>query len=121
MRGKYHESDMPQVGAVGFTRGRNIGLSFLESPMSIDTEVAEDESGEPVFTMEGSTELTLGDGECWIFDPDFLHHDAEFEGVLAVQFKDGGLYYLDGMSRKWVNVEGAAAKTGKPSGIRSVQ
>ena len=89
--------------------------------MTIDTEAAEDESGEPVFTMEGSTELTLHDGECWIFDPDFLHHDAEFEGVLALQFKDGGLYYLDGMSRKWVNVEGASAKTGKPSGIRSVQ
>jgi len=88
--------------------------------MTIDTEAAEDESGEPVFTMEGSTELTLHDGECWIFDPDFLDPATEYEGVLAVQFRDGALWWLDGLSRKWINVEDGKAAGKKPT-IRSVQ
>lgn len=89
--------------------------------MSLEVDTTEEEP-ESVFTMEGSTELTLGDGECWVFDPDLLDPANEYEGVLAVQFKDGALWWLSGVARKWINVEDASKPTGRPpSKIRSVQ
>jgi len=47
----------------------------------------------------------LHDGTCWVADPDFLLQDSGVEGVLAMQYVDGHLWYLDGASRKWINVE----------------
>lgn len=47
----------------------------------------------------------LHDDSCWIYDPEALMPDSGVEGVLAVQYRAGGLYYLDGETRKWLNVE----------------
>ena len=54
--------------------------------------------------------VVLPEDCCWIGDPDALEHDSGAEGVLAVQFKAGGLYYLDGLTRQWLNVEKDGAK-----------
>ena len=59
--------------------------------------------------------ICLADGDCWIADPDYLDPACEWDGVLAVQFKDGGLWWLSAKTRKWANVEDVA----KPApGIR---
>lgn len=88
--------------------------------MTEESEIEDD--GEAVFTMDEPTELTLHDGECWVYDPDLLDPATEYEGVLAVQFRDGALWWLSGETRKWVNVEDAGKVTGKPpTKIRSVQ
>lgn len=71
--------------------------------MTDDTEEPEVESVEPLY---------LQDGECWVGDPDFLAHDSGVDGVIAVQFKDGALWFLDGESRKWLNAE--APEASKP-------
>jgi hypothetical protein len=49
--------------------------------------------------------LYLHDGECWVADPEYLAHDSGVQGVIAIQFRDGGLWYLDGETSKWLNVE----------------
>ena len=64
-------------------------------------------------------DITLTDGTCWVSDPDLLHHEESAEGVLAVQYRDGQLFYLDGLTRKWVSAEGDS-KT-KRAGLRTVQ
>lgn len=45
--------------------------------------------------------LILGDGDCCIPDMDLLDPVNEYEGVLAVQFYDGQLFWLSGRDRKW--------------------
>ena len=78
-----------------------------EIPETDETEV---EAVEPLY---------LSDGECWIGDPDYLAHDSEVQGVIAVQFRDGALWFLDGESRKWLNAE--APEAGKsPRKLKSV-
>lgn len=64
--------------------------------------MTDEPEGEEVESVEP---LYLSDGECWISDPEFLAHDAGVQGVIAVQFRDGALWYLDGESRKWLNAE----------------
>ena len=49
--------------------------------------------------------LYLQDGECWVCDPEYLAHDSGVQGVIAIQFRDGALWYLDGETRKWMNAE----------------
>jgi hypothetical protein len=62
-------------------------------------------------------DFTLGDGECWISTPDALDPDMECgAGVIAVQYRDGGLYYMTAEARKWVNAETPAKK----SAVRSI-
>lgn len=55
--------------------------------------------------VESVEPLYLHDGECWIFDPDVLAHDSGVQGVIAVQFRDGALWFLDGETRRWLNAE----------------
>jgi len=50
----------------------------------------------------------LPEGTCWVADPDFLLPDSGVEGVLAMQYRGGDLFYLDGATRRWVNVESDA-------------
>ena len=70
------------------------------------TDEAEEEE------VGGELPLYLHDGECWIADPEYLAHDSGVQGVIAVQFRDGALWYLDGESRKWLNAE--ATDAGRP-------
>ena len=57
--------------------------------------------------FEVVADVLIPDGACWVADPDLLAHDSGAEGVLAVQYMEGGLYYFDGATRKWLNVEAA--------------
>lgn len=72
------------------------------------------EEGEEI-EASPENDLFLGVGQCWIADPDYLWHDSGVEGVLAIQMTEGGLFYLDGETRKWVNVETAGRK-----GLKSI-
>ena len=67
----------------------------------------DDELGEIAVELE-SQELHLADGECWIIDPECLDPGTESEGVIAVQYREGGLYYMTGRLRKWTNAEAQA-------------
>ena len=60
----------------------------------------------------------LQDDMCWVGDPDALHHDSEAEGVLAVLYRGGGLWYLDGETRQWFSVDKDGAKKAKPVHLR---
>jgi len=55
--------------------------------------------------IESEVPLYLHDGECWVSDPEYLAHDSGVQGVIAIQFRDGALWYLDGETRKWMNAE----------------
>lgn len=48
--------------------------------------------------------ILLCDGTCWIADPYYLDEGEEFDGALAVQYKDGTLWWLSGKTRKWIDV-----------------
>lgn len=50
----------------------------------------------PEVELEESRPFLLSDGDCMVFDADFLDPAGEAEGVLAVQFRDGALWYLFG-------------------------
>lgn len=51
-------------------------------------------------------EVTLGDGQCWVRDPDYLLAGSEAEGVIALQYTaESGLWYLDGRTRKWIRAD----------------
>ena len=78
--------------------------------LTFTPEGEEPEEGEE---FGSEAEIYLGDGQCWIADPEYLAHDSGVEGVIAVQFRDGGLWYLDGETRRWLNVE--ASESGKPA------
>lgn len=49
--------------------------------------------------------IQLAEGECWVYDPEFLALDSGVKDVLAVQFTGGALWYLDGATRKWISAE----------------
>jgi len=55
----------------------------------------------------------LHEDTCWIGDPDALDPDSGAEGVLAIQYRAGCLWYLDGLTRQWYNVEKDGAKRAK--------
>lgn len=67
---------------------------------------------EEEYEVEAAEPVYLHDGECWVGDPEFLAHDSGVDGVIAVPFRDGALWYLDGETRKWLNVE--AQDTARP-------
>lgn len=55
--------------------------------------------------------VCLGDGECWVSDPDALDPSAECgAGVIAVQFREGALWYMTAQDHKWVNAEHKATR-----------
>ena len=63
--------------------------------------------------------VVLMDDCCWIGDPEALHHESGVdEGVLALQFRGGCLFYLDAATRQWVNVDDKGPKKAK---LRTVQ
>lgn len=74
---------------------------------------------------EADEELTeerpvlMGDGDCFIVDLDYLDPSTEYDGIRAVQFREGGLYILIGSPPHWVNAEGDTKA--KPTQIRRVQ
>ena len=68
--------------------------------------------------IEGPDSIYLGDDTCWVYDPQYLDPDTEFDGVLAVQYRAGELFYLDGKKRKWVNAEKQSRGDAK---LRTVQ
>lgn len=78
----------------------------------------EETEGEEEFEAESG--VYLDDGTCWVRDPDYLAHDSDVQGVIAMQFRDGALWFLDGVSRKWCNAEAQEQKT-KPTKLRTVQ
>lgn len=82
------------------------------------TDEPDDELGEIGVELE-SQELHLADGECWVIDPECLDPSTESEGVIAVQYRDGGLYYMTALARKWVNAE--APSKGKRSDLRTIK
>ena len=53
--------------------------------------------------------IVLMDDSCWVADPDALHHE-EGGTVLAVLYRGGGLWYLDGETRQWFSAEKDGAK-----------
>lgn len=57
---------------------------------------------------EAGESVYLPEDTCWVADPDFLPPDSGVTGVLAMQYRGGELWYLDGETRKWLNVEGDA-------------
>lgn len=58
--------------------------------------------------------IVLTDDCVWVSDPDLLHPDAEADGVLALMYRGGCLFYLDGATRQWVNAEAQSVpKRGK--------
>lgn len=66
------------------------------------TEIDEEEDES---LLEAMDPIYLQEETCWVADADLLVHDSGAEGVLAVQYKGGQLWYLDGESRKWLNAE----------------
>lgn len=58
--------------------------------------------------------VTLAEDICWIADPAALHPEAECSGVLAVIYRGGELFYLDGATRKWSNVESRPSSKPRP-------
>lgn len=82
------------------------------------TDEPDEELGEIGVELE-SQELHLADGECWVIDPECLDPATESEGVIAVQYRDGGLYYMTGQTHKWVNAEAQAR--GKRSDLRTIK
>lgn len=67
--------------------------------MNTDPQIEEeDEADEP-------RPFLLSDGDCAVFDADLLDPVNECDGVIAVQFKDGALWWLSGRDRKWHNAE----------------
>lgn len=64
------------------------------------------------------TSVLLNDDCCWVYDPDSLMPDSGVEGVLALIYRGGALFYLDGATRKWANVESLATAPAKPTRIK---
>lgn len=69
--------------------------------------------------LEEVRPILIGDGDCFVVDVDYLDPSCDFDGIRAVQFREGGLYVLIGNPPHWVNAEGdPKAKTAQ---IRRVQ
>lgn len=64
--------------------------------------------------------IILHDDSCWVSDPDALAHDSEASGVIAVLYRGGGLWFLDGETRQWYSAEKDGAKKARPASIRPV-
>lgn len=82
------------------------------------TDEPDDELGEVGVELE-SQELHLADGECWVIDPECLDPAIESEGVIAVQYRESGLYYMTAQARKWVSAE--VPPKGKRSGLSTIR
>jgi len=82
------------------------------------TDETDEEGG--IEFQASATDLFLHDGQCWLCDPDYLDPSNEYDGVLAVQYRDGAIYWLSGVDRKWRNVEEEKKPEG-PKRLRSVQ
>jgi len=75
---------------------------MTDEPEQLDDEMPDVEYVDPC--------VQLGDGECWISDPDALDPAAECgAGVIAVQFREGALWYMTAQDHKWVNAEHKAS------------
>ena len=74
---------------------------------------------------EGQRAFIVGDGDCMVFDADLLDPENEdgepdangLRPVLAVQFRDGALWWLSGRDRKWHNAEAEQGKRIKLKGV----
>ena len=62
--------------------------------------------------------VVLMDDTCWVPDPDALHPENEGVGVLALLYRGGCLWYFDGESRQWVNVEDKGPKKARLTRIQ---
>ena len=69
----------------------------------------------------------VSDGDCMVFDADLLDPENEdgepdangLRPVLAVQFRDGGLWWLSSRDRKWHSAEAVdPAKRAKLSPVK---
>lgn len=92
-------------------------LTFTADP------ALEEELGGEEVEAEAENELFLGDGTCWIADPEYLGPASGAAGVLAIQYRDGDLFTLyseDGESRVWVNAEIKPEAKPKTRGLKSV-
>jgi hypothetical protein len=63
--------------------------------------------------------VMLGDGDCFVVDVDYLDPSVEYEGIRAIQLREGGLYILIGSPPHWVNAEGEIKA--KPAVMRRIQ
>ena len=66
----------------------------------------------------GRFRIVLMDDSCWVLDPDALDPANEATGVLAVMLRGGCLFYFDGETRQWTNVEKSGPKKAQ---LRTVQ
>lgn len=62
--------------------------------------------------------VILMDDTAWIPDPDALHPEAQAEGVLALVYRGGCLFYFDGETRQWVNVEDKGPRKARLSRVQ---
>ena len=62
--------------------------------------------------------VILMDDTVWVPDPDALHPDAQAEGVLALVYRGGCLFYFDGETRQWVNVEDKGPRKARLSRVQ---
>lgn len=69
------------------------------------SEVEDDDQPHLDVQVEMPPPVILGDGDVCVPDMDALHPDAEAEGVLAVWLQGNTLFYLDGATRQWVDVQ----------------
>lgn len=78
-----------------------------------------EEGGELDVELTLPDPVILMDDTVWVPDPDALHPDAEAEGLLALLYRGGCLWYFDGQTRQWCNVEDKGPKKARP--FKSVQ
>jgi len=64
----------------------------------------EDEDGDDLELVE-TEQIILMEDACWIFDPDALHPQSGAAGVLAVIYRGGQLWVLDGETREWLSAD----------------
>ncbi len=69
--------------------------------LTFTPEGEESEEGEFVEVNE----VYLADGQCWVLEADALLPGSDYSGVIAMQYRDGGLYYMTGEERRWVSAE----------------
>lgn len=69
-----------------------------------------EEGGDLNIEVVPADPVVLMDDAVWVPDPDALHPEAEAEGVLALLYRGGCLWYFDGETRQWVNVEDKGPK-----------
>jgi hypothetical protein len=98
------------------------GCDKFQSVGSFDTSTdgkAMSDEGEMDIEVSLPEPVILSDDTCWISDPDLLHPEAEAEGVLAVLYRAGCLWYFDGATRQWLNVEDKGPKKARLSPVRN--